>query len=84
VTGDAVSAPRVLIDAKEEFSLQAGVTAVVVLSLQTAVAVYVALPLSLNEAGPEIHRPASVGTTHGNGEARPDSSPVLSVAVAVR
>ena len=40
-------------------TLQVGVTAVVVLSLHVAVAVYVALLISFTEEGPEIDRPVS-------------------------
>ena len=58
-TVEVVRIPSALIVAFGEFSLHAGVTVVVVLSLHVAVAVYVALLLSFTDVGPEIDRPVS-------------------------
>ena len=76
-----------------EFSLQVGVTAVVLPSLHVAVAVYVPLLLSFTDDGPEIDRPVSVGGPGGGdtvgtvqeyAEAREDFSPVFSTASPVK
>jgi hypothetical protein len=67
-----------------ELSLHAGVTAVVLLSLHVAVAVYVPVLFSFTDEGPEIDRAVKFGITQGYGEARPDSSPVLRTVFAVK
>jgi hypothetical protein len=83
VTDPAVSTPPAPIDAYDEFSLHEGVTGDVVLSLQVAVAAYVALPFSFTDDGPAIDSEETVGTFHAKAVARADFSPVLSTASAV-
>jgi hypothetical protein len=89
VTDGAVNSPAALIVPR--FVLQVGVTEVVVVSLQVAVAVYVPVPPSFTDDAPLIAMLLSVttggvtiGTTHGNAGESADSSPVFITAFAVK
>jgi hypothetical protein len=89
VTDGAVNSPAALIVPR--FVLQAGVTEVVVVSLQVAVAVYVAVPPSFTDVAPLIAMLVRVttggvttGTTHAYAGESGDSSPVFRTAFAVK
>jgi hypothetical protein len=63
VTEEAVRSPAELIVAGPEVTLQVGVTEVVVVSLQVAVAVYVAVAPSFTDAAPLIAMLVNVAAT---------------------
>ena len=89
VTDGAVNSPAALIVPRD--ALQVGVTDVVELSLQVAVAVYVPVPPSFTDDAPLIAILVSVttggamtGTTQEYAGESADSSPVLRTAFAVK